>query len=119
MSPRWLMGITALWIIAHLICAVCEGSFGTGGDIKDTINALTGFDILESQGIFGIPAFEWRFFTNLPTIVSFDYGILETGGAQIIRYFLCCISIGVAWGLIQTFGPALQGMASSFLRLGR
>lgn len=118
MSVRWLMGLAFIWIIAHGILGGIISGVYIGEAETDIVNQMAYWEIMESQGIWAIPSVCWQFLRDLPNLLAFNYPFL-TGGYAAIRVILGGISVGIVWGLIQTFGPALQGMASSLLRLGR
>lgn len=114
MSIRVMWGLVALWVMATVICSISEGVY-TGEGIKDTINGLTGFHYLKSQGILGIPLMGATFFTHLPKLLAFNYSFFEgTAGWQILRFLMMSISVGVIFGLFMAFANLLMGVASRF-----
>ena len=118
MSVRWLMGLSLAWIVAHGILGGIISGVYLGDAETNIVNQMAYYNIMESQGIWAIPSICWQFLRDLPNLLSFNYPFL-TGGYAIARVVFGAIGIGIVWGLIQTFGPALQGMASSLLRIGR
>ena len=118
MNVRWMMGLAFIWIVAHgILSGLIAGSY-VGADETGIINQMTYYQILDSGGIWAIPALGVQFLKDLPNLISFNYPFL-TGGYAIVRVVMACVGVGIVWGLIQTFGPALQGIASNLLRLGR
>ncbi len=118
MSIRWFMGLGFVWIMSQLLCGLIEGTY-VGEDEVEIINVITAYKMLESQGFIAIPALGWELFTNLPQLISFDYAVFE-GSYSIIRLILVTVfGFGVIWGILQTFGPAMQGLLPAFLRFGR
>jgi len=111
------MGLGFIYILSQYVCLIIEGLYIGSAEV-DTINNMTGFNILESQGVLGIPILSWQFFANLPTMIAWDYSFL-TGGYAIFRLIMMSVSIGIVWGLIQTFGPAAQGILTSVFRFLR
>lgn len=119
MSVRWLMFLSAIWVVGTLICSIGEGIF-EGQPVKDQINDITGYQYLESQGLVGIPLMGATFFSNLPKFLAFDYAFFEgSDGFLILRFVFMAISVGVVFGIIQIFLPAMQQLATSFFRLFR
>ena len=117
MSVRWLMGLSLIWMLSQMVCLIIEGSYVGDSEI-DVINDLAALNILDSSGLLGLPMLMLEFFWALPKIIGFDYSFL-TGGYAIIRMIMMCLTIGITWGIIQTFGPSLYGMVSSLFKLGR
>ena len=114
MNIRVIWGLVALWVMATVICSISEGIY-TGAEISDTINGLTGFHYLESQGILGIPMMGATFFVNLPKLLAFDYAFFEgSSGWQILRFLMMGISVGVVFGLFMVFAQMFMGIASKF-----
>ena len=80
---------------------------------------MTAFDILESQGIIGIPVIGWQYFTQLPELLAGNYSFFD-GGLYLVRLVVVgVIGVGIAWGLIQTFLPAAQGLISGLFKFSR
>jgi len=112
MNIRVMWGVCSLWIMATVICSIGEGIY-SGEATLDTINSLTGFHYLEAQGVLGIPMAGGTLFSNLPTLLGFDYSFLEGGaGWQLLRFLLMSISVGVIYGIVVTFASMFMGVAN-------
>jgi len=117
MSVRWLMGAGFMYIMCQMVCLIIESAY-IGQTEIDIINDLTALDIIDSAGILALPLLIVHFFSSLPQILSWDYSFF-TGGYAIIRVIMMCFTIGITWGVIQTFGPSLYGLVSSLMKFGR
>lgn len=119
MSIRWMMGLMLIWTLCQVVCSIGEGIY-TGQSTADQINNMTGYRNMESQGILALPMMGMTFFTALPKILAFDYSFFEGGaGWMLLRFIGMAVSVGVAYGILQVFLPAFQGIAGSFLKLFR
>jgi len=112
MNIRVMWGLTALWIMSTVICSIGEG-INTNADILATINDLTGFNYLESQGVLGIPMMGATFVSNLPKLLSFDYSFFDGGsGWQLLRFLLMAVSVGVIYGIFISFVGMFTSVAN-------
>jgi hypothetical protein len=114
MSPRWIAGLSFVFILATAISLIIEGEY-MGSDELNVINELTGFQAMEAGGILSIPLMAVGFITHgLPKVLMWDYAFFS-GGLEIIRWVLMPLSITVVWGLIQTFISVAQGLLARFV----
>jgi hypothetical protein len=111
------MTVTFVFFIGTLCCLVIEGTY-FGAQELSIVNALTGYNIAQvsGAGIWAIPKLAWGFMTTgLPKIMFWDYNFFQ-GGYWIFRLFLIMtLSVGIVWGVIQTFLPVAQGILSRFM----
>jgi hypothetical protein len=117
MNPKLIMFVTFVFFIGTLSCLIIEGIyFGTGE--LDVVNSLTGYNIVQvsGAGIWSIPKLAWGFVTNgLPKLLFWDFNFFQ-GGYFIVRLLLIMtLSVGIVWGVIQTFLGIAQGILSRFL----
>ncbi|MDD5095263.1 MAG: hypothetical protein PHV74_12935 [Dehalococcoidia bacterium] len=117
MSVRWIMGLGFIWIMGTILCQILEGQFFTATDAQ-VINDMSAFRTVEAGGLTGIPLLAGDFFSGLVQVIAWDYSFLE-GGFGMIKVFMYGISLGILWGVVQTFAPAATGILSSLLRLGK
>jgi hypothetical protein len=111
------MFVAFVFFIGTLCCLVIEGSYIGTGEL-DLANSLTGYNIIQvsGAGIWSIPKLAWGFMTHgLPKLIFWDFNFFQ-GGYFIVRLFLIMtLSVGVVWGVIQTFLPVAQGILSRFI----
>lgn len=116
MSVRWLMFLAFVFILADIVSEIGEGSFMATGT-ADTINTMTAFDILESQGMIGIPIIGWQYFTQIPQLLAGNYSFF-TGGLYLVRLLVVgVIGIGIAWGFISTVLPATSNLVTGLFKI--
>lgn len=117
MSPKMIMFVCFVFLIGTLCCLIIEGTY-FGSTELGIVNALTGYNTIQvsGAGIWSIPKLAWGFMTSgLPKIIFWDYNFFQ-GGYWIIRLFLIMtLSVGIVWGVIQTFLPVAQGILSRFM----
>ena len=117
MSPKLIMFVAFVFFIGTMCCLVIEGSYIGTGEL-DLANSLTGYNIIQvsGAGIWSIPKLAWGFMTQgLPKLIFWDFNFFQ-GGYFIVRLFLIMtLSVGVVWGVIQTFLPVAQGILSRFI----
>lgn len=120
MSPKMLMFVSFVFFIGSLCCLIIEGGY-FGETELGLANALTGYNITQvsGAGIWSIPKLAWGFMTHgLPKMIFWDYNFFQ-GGYFIIRLFLIMtLSVGVVWGVTQTFLGVAQGILSRFIGTG-
>jgi hypothetical protein len=116
MSPKLIMFVSFVFFVGTLCCLIIEGSYFGAGELN-IVNSLTGFNIIQvsGAGIWSIPKLAWGFMTvGLPKLISWDYNFFQ-GGYFIVRLFLIMtLSVGIVWGVIQTFLGVAQGILSRF-----
>jgi hypothetical protein len=117
MNPKLIMFVSFVFFVGTLCCLIIEGNYFGSGELS-IVNALTGFNIIQvsGAGVWSIPKLAWGFLTvGIPKIIFWDYNFFQ-GGYFIIRLFLIMtLSVGVVWGLIQTFLSVAQGVLSRFM----
>ncbi len=117
MNPKLLMFVSFVFFIGNLCCLFIEGDYIGTGELG-LANALTGYNVLQvsGAGIWSIPKLAWGFMTHgLPKLLSWDYNFFQ-GGYFIIRLFLIMtLSVGIVWGVIQTFLGVAQGVLGRFM----
>jgi len=117
MSPKLLMFVVFVFFIGSLCCLFIEGDY-IGTDELGLANALTGYDVIEvsGAGIWQIPKLIWGFMTHgLPKLLLWDYNFFQ-GGYFIIRlFYIMTLSVGLVWGVIQTFIGVAQGILARFV----
>jgi len=117
MNPKLIMFVSFVFLIGTLCCLIIEG--GWFGDTElSIVNALTGYNTLQvsGAGVWSIPKLAWGFLTNgLPKLLFWDYNFFQ-GGYFFIRIILIMtLSVGLVWGVIQTFLPLAQGILGRFM----
>lgn len=117
MSPKILMFVTFVFFIGTLCCLFIEGGYIGAGEVE-LINSLTGYNTIQvsGAGVWTIPKLAWGFMIHgLPKLLLWDYNFFQ-GGYFVIRVFLILtLSVGLVWGVIQTFIPVMQGILSRFM----
>jgi len=117
MRIQTFMFLAFVWVSTTMINRLCEAQFMTYADVE-VIQQMTFYRVVDSQGLIGVPIMGVEFFRNLPHLLTFNYGFL-TSGFAFMRFFLMCLSVGVAWGLAQTFIPPAFSAVGSLLRFFR
>ncbi|MDD4985951.1 MAG: hypothetical protein PHQ43_09200 [Dehalococcoidales bacterium] len=117
MSVRWIMGLGFIWILGMILCQTLEGAFFSATD-ADVLNAMGSFRNVEAGGLTAIPLLTTNWFDGFVQVITWDYSFLE-GGFGLVKIFMYGISLGVIWGIIQTFAPAATGILGNLLRLGQ
>lgn len=98
---------TAGLLISHVLAGTYFGS-----DESSVYNTLTVIRMYNVADLFTIPWLNFDFFTvGLPRLIDWDYSFFG-GEAEIIRYFLYAISMGIVFGLL----PIVVGALSWALR---
>lgn len=114
MSPRWIAGLSFLFILGTIISVAIEGAFFGQGDI-DVLNEMLGFSAFEAGGLMAIPKIGIGFITHgLPKMLLWDYAFLD-GHFVILRILLMSLSIAIVWGIVQVFLTVAQGLLSRFI----
>lgn len=117
MNPKILMFVSFVFLVGTLCCLIIEGSWLGTGEL-DVMNSLTGYNVLQvsGAGIWAIPKLAWGFMTTgLPKLIFWDYNFFQ-GGYFIFRVLLIMtLSVGLVWGVIQTFLPVAQGILARFM----
>jgi len=115
MSVRWIQGLVFFWFLNTLVCQMLDGAY-IGATEAQIINQMAGFHTLESGDILAIPLLSGGFFSGLTSMLSWDYSFL-TGGFILLKWAMYAVSLGIIWGILQTFIPAMMGALSNLLRL--
>lgn len=117
MRVQIIMGLAFIWIVGGIIGAILEGAYIRQADVQ-VIQEMTYFQVLDSQGLIGIPVMGIEFFKHLPDLIAFKYDWL-TSGFLVMRFIMMAVSIGIIYGLAQTFLPGLFGAIGNLLRWNR
>jgi len=117
MRVQIIMGLSFIWIVMGIVGGMLEGEFIKQSQVQ-VIQDMTYFQVLDSQGMIGIPVMGLEFFKQFPNIISFKYDWM-TSGFLITRFIMMCISMGIIYGLAQTFIPGLFGAIGNLLRWNR
>jgi len=117
MRIQIIISLVFIWLVVGIIGNILEGEFVKQQDVE-MINEMTSYQILSSQGFMGIPVMGIAFFRELPAFIAFDYDWL-TSGFAIIRLLMMAVSLGIIWGLAQTFLPGMFGALGNLLRWNR
>ena len=117
MNPKLIMFVSFVFLIGTLSCLIIEGTyFGTSE--LDVVNSLTGYNTVQisGAGVWTIPKLAWGFLIEgLPKLLLWDFSFFQ-GGYFIIRLILIMtLSVGLVWGVVQTFLPVAQGVLSRFM----
>lgn len=117
MNPKIIMFVSFVFLLGSFCCLFIEGDYiGTGE--MDLANQLTGYNTLQvsGAGIWSIPKLAWGFMMHgLPKLLFWDYNFFQ-GGYFIFRLVLIMtLSVGLVWGVIQTFLPVAQGIVGRFM----
>jgi hypothetical protein len=117
MNPKLLMFVSFVFFIGTLSCLIIEGGYFGEGEIS-IANSLTGYNIIQisGAGVWSIAKIGWGFVTHgIPKLIFWDFNYFQ-GGYWIVRMFLIMtLSVGIVWGIIQTFLPVAQGILSRFI----
>jgi hypothetical protein len=112
MSPKFMSFLAMCWFISTFICLILEGAY-FGAAQNSIINDLSIMTTI-SLGPLIVPVFNVNFAQGIMRLLLWDYSFY-TGGWVIIRYFwVCTLSSGAMWGIIQAF-IWLYGQAISFI----
>jgi hypothetical protein len=117
MSPKFIMFVSFVFLIGSLACLIIEGVW-FGDRELDIVNSLTGYNIIQvsGAGVWAIPKLAWGFLTNgLPKLILWDYNFFQGGYFFLRIVLIMTLSVGVVWGIIQTFLPVVQGILSRFM----
>lgn len=113
MSPRWISGMSFIFIVGSMLSLLLEGAYIGDTEIS-VLNALTGYSVIEAGGLLAIPKLAGGFFTvGLPKLLLWDYAFFS-GGFAWVRLLFMPLSIAVVWGIIQVFIAVAQGLLSRF-----
>jgi hypothetical protein len=117
MNPKLIMFVSFVFLIGTIACLVIEG--GWFGESELSIaNSLTGYNTIQvsGAGVWSIPKLAWGFMIHgLPKLLLWDYNFFQ-GGYFFVRIILIMtLSVGLVWGVIQTFLPVAQGILSRFM----
>ena len=114
MSPRWMGGLSFIFLLGSMLSLLLEGAYIGDTEIS-VINSLAGYSVLEAGGLMAIPQLAVGFFTvGLPKLLLWDYAFLS-GGFAWVRLLFMPLSIAVVWGVIQVFIGVAQGLLSRFV----
>ena len=117
LSTKQIMFISFAFFISAFCCLIIEGSYYNDWFLG-IVNSLTGYTIVQinSAGIWEIPkAFGGFLIHGIPTLMSWDFSYFE-GGWIFFRFLLIMtLSVGLAWGVIQTLAPLAQGILNRVL----
>lgn len=114
MSVRWVMGLIFLWFMNTLVLQMLDGAYISAAE-GEILNQMSGFKTLESGDVLAIPLLSGDFFSGISQVLRWDYDILHDGFA-ILRWIMYAVSIGIIWGILQTYVPAMMGALSNLLR---
>ena len=117
MNPKQLMFVTYGFFIGAFCCLIIEG-FYFNNWLLGIVNSLTGFNIIQisGAGIWTIPKLAWGFVTHgLPMLLFWDFSFFQGGWIFFRILLIMTLSVGLIWGVIQTFLPVAQGILSRFI----
>ena len=117
MNPKLLMFVSFVFLIGTFCCLVIEGGWFGEGEVG-IINSLTGYNIIQvsGAGVWAIPKLAWGFLSNgLPKMILWDYNFFQGGYFFFRIVLIMTLSVGVVWGVIQTFLPVAQGILGRFM----
>ena len=101
MSTKFMSFLAMSWFLSTLICLVLEGAY-FGAAQNSIINDLSIMTTI-SLGPLVVPVFNVNFAQGIMRLLLWDYSFY-TGGWIVIRYFwVCTLSSGAMWGIIQAF----------------
>lgn len=116
MSPKQIMFISYSFFIAAFCCLIIEG-FYYNDWFLGIVNSLTGYNIIQvsGAGLWTIPKLAWGFLVHgVPMLLSWDFSYFHGGWIFFRIALIMTLSVGLVWGLIQTFLPVAQGILSRF-----
>ncbi len=117
MNPKLIMFVSFIFLLGTFICLIIDSTY-FGDRELDIVNSLTGYNTVQisGAGIWMIPKLAWGFLIHgLPNLLLWQYSFFE-GGYFIIRLVLIMtLSVGLVWGVVQTFLPVAQGVLSRFM----
>lgn len=107
-----------IFLGGNLVCVIFAGTWLGGTDLSNIQN-LTSVNVQTTQGVGGssvITAATQLLTTGIPTMVTWGYPFLDDGIGAIFKwFFLYPITIGMIWGVVELFAPALTGIFSSIV----
>jgi len=117
MNPKLIMFVSFVFLIGTFTCLIIEGAY-FGTEELDIVNSLTGFNIIQvsGAGVWTIPKLAYGFMTTgLPKLIFWDYNFFHGAYFFFRLLLIMTLSMGVVWGVIQTFLPVAQGILSRFM----
>jgi hypothetical protein len=107
MRPQLIMYLAFCLLTGNLLCLMMDGAW-IGAEDVNLMGYLTGMSNLQTASwtvIFTVPI---GFFTHgLPRMLLWDFSFFY-GSWELIRWLMMAISIGVLWGVAQTFFSSIQ-----------
>lgn len=111
------MNITFAFFICAFICLIIEGLYFNDW-FMGIVNTLTGYNIIEvsGAGVWAIPKLAWGFLVHgIPKLLFWDFSFFYGGWIFFRILLIMTLSVGLVWGIIQTFLPVAQGILSRFI----
>lgn len=115
MSPKWIMACMAIFILGTLLSCLASGVWLVNGE-TDVINALASFNTMSVQagGVWNAPKTLGTYWDAIVTAMFWDYPYLSSAWAIFVKMPLWLITVGVIWGVIQTFASIISGLVQLF-----
>ena len=113
MSTKFMNFLCMCWFISILICIVIEGSY-FGATENRVINDLSLFTSQRVGGLFPVPMINVYFFRGVFRLLTWDYSFYYEGYEVLRWMWMCILSPGAVWGLIQVFTPIIAQIIRIF-----